>query len=1236
MKRILLLSVLTAAFWALPARAQNFVIVSGTVHDPSGNPYINCTLVIAFVPAPTATQAPTIGGQPFNTTIPQTNCNAGGYFITSAPGLANNALVVDGHAPGQQASLWSFRFCTGAGITPLTCFTLNTSITGPTPQDITAQISGVPPPSIGGGGGGGGQGPPGLPALMQIGTVTTVPPNGTALGTATATVTGPTGSNTFTLNLGIPGGVPGTGGGGIVLPSGALPGDNLLVGANSMVIASPPGLTDSSKSPVTTGVTPSCGGVVDSGDRSQPFVLAAGAAILVPHSGGVCASAVFYFAVKAQTIFTATSGDNFDIFNGAAETAGATTYTASAGQYLTVLNGSGTTWRFLVGFAGSGTGGTTYTANPPLNLTGTAFGMIPGTANGNVLTWNGTTWNDAPVPQPPPTSLAFANTTLPLGNAPVANQALCYDGTSVTGCANGTPGVAPPTVLPIVAYTNPAGNNMSFYTGQTVDFTPKVNGEALITFNATASSTWTTSAAASISIQIYKTTGTLPAIGTAISANPVLTLQSGYLVATSPTTAILTGGIYDTGLTPGTRYHYYIGLNSVGATGVATLNAGGTLQIAERPGGAVNPPSPNFTTAARTNGTNTNTNYSVGALQSIDLTPATSGNAIIAVNMFLTGTSTTTTGNSFVTVWRTTAAVPAANTILPTAAGETTMVGAQTGIINTTGVGVWVNAIMYDTGLTVGTTYHYFLGLNNGASGTVSLAAGGTLQVIEDTTIPLNQSDIPVVAGTATAAANMNYSLGPAQSVSFTPATSSEALVSANFQMTVTGTIVAANNTGAVVQVLRTTGTVPAAGTVDTTGNPVILSVPSRPIIVATGVANGSGAILDTGLTPGTAYTYYLTLSTSTGSANTVTNTGRKGVQITERVGLAAPSTTSLKPMTTDGIQFVSPLNGMDSNDGLSWGSAKQSIAAAYAGLPAGGGTITIASTATMPTQCLPFTTTIALTGSGKPVTIRGVGAEATILCYTGPGPAMTVDTGTSTTIEDLYLEDNNAGNTATGILVGPTNGCNKCSFLRVNLGGFHIGVDDHGYGTLWNLNQIACLQGDATSIGFEQDTSSDDTRISDAEIRLCNNGIYHHDNGTMWVNSTVLWGHTVSVNMDGGGNFYCVLCHWYNPPAQTTAANWLTATTGTNYIVISNSSFDTLKTAAATLTQFMTVTGGTFVFQNNLLFSTAETVTRFVTFSTAPAVTQVPGNSNNVIKTLTTIPAFSNVAPPANMLVYQ
>jgi len=86
----------------------------------------------------------------------------------------------------------------------------------------------------------------------------------------------------------------------------------------------------------------------------------------------------------------------------------------------------------------------------------------------------------------------------------------------------------------------------------------------------------------------------------------------------------------------------------------------------------------------------------------------------------------------------------------------------------------------------------------------------------------------------------------------------------------------------------------------------------------------------------------------------------------------SGPSTWKLfahAPKPTDAIQFASP-NGKDNNDGLSWGSAKLTIMAAYDALPSTGGVIY-------------FTAGVAATSTGgQGIWICGSGDKA---CYVSP-----------------------------------------------------------------------------------------------------------------------------------------------------------------------------------------------------------------------------------------------------------
>ena len=121
-------------------------LVTGTVISSNGFPFINCSVSAIFVPSPTATLAPSFGpaGQTFQTVIPVAMGNGSGHF--SVFDVADNNLVVDGHAMGQTSSQWRFNICTSPSICcqPQICFDWIGVITG-TVMDISAQLKAVAP-----------------------------------------------------------------------------------------------------------------------------------------------------------------------------------------------------------------------------------------------------------------------------------------------------------------------------------------------------------------------------------------------------------------------------------------------------------------------------------------------------------------------------------------------------------------------------------------------------------------------------------------------------------------------------------------------------------------------------------------------------------------------------------------------------------------------------------------------------------------------------------------------------------------------------------------------------------------------------------------------------------------------------------------------------------------------------------------------------------------------------------
>lgn len=137
MKRIAI-AVLVALLGAVSARAQ-YTSVTAQVLSSNGVPFAGGTGNASFVPSPTATLAPTVGGQPFPTSVVIAQLDSSGNFV-SPVSLADNNQVSDGHT-GPQASQWNFAFQTQDGKFGFQC---KITITGPT-QNISAPLQACAP-----------------------------------------------------------------------------------------------------------------------------------------------------------------------------------------------------------------------------------------------------------------------------------------------------------------------------------------------------------------------------------------------------------------------------------------------------------------------------------------------------------------------------------------------------------------------------------------------------------------------------------------------------------------------------------------------------------------------------------------------------------------------------------------------------------------------------------------------------------------------------------------------------------------------------------------------------------------------------------------------------------------------------------------------------------------------------------------------------------------------------------
>jgi hypothetical protein len=132
MKRFSLAVAILLILTAKACGQSGFTTVTATVLDPTGTPYANCSGNAAFVPSPSATQVPTIGGSTFPTTVVIAACDSFGNFTVH---LADNNIVVDGHT-SPPASMWRFNILAQGGTPGFNC---TMTITG-TNQNITTPL----------------------------------------------------------------------------------------------------------------------------------------------------------------------------------------------------------------------------------------------------------------------------------------------------------------------------------------------------------------------------------------------------------------------------------------------------------------------------------------------------------------------------------------------------------------------------------------------------------------------------------------------------------------------------------------------------------------------------------------------------------------------------------------------------------------------------------------------------------------------------------------------------------------------------------------------------------------------------------------------------------------------------------------------------------------------------------------------------------------------------------------
>jgi hypothetical protein len=392
---------------------------------------------------------------------------------------------------------------------------------------------------------------------------------------------------------------------------------------------------------------------------------------------------------------------------------------------------------------------------------------------------------------------------------------------------------------------------------------------------------------------------------------------------------------------------------------------------------------------------------------------------------------------------------------------------------------------------------------------------------------------------------------------------------------------------------------------------------------------------------------YGLALTTTgTGAATLVPGSPNSTLNIPTPVAGASGFPAS----NNDAIQYVSPQNGNDGNNGLSWATAKMTIPGAYAALPAIGGVIYVSSTSTMPNGCAQFSTPIVIgagTNNEKPVQIRGAGEAVTCFTYTGTAtPAFQIETDHSSTISDMYLNYTVGPSSIVGLSVGSgvandlTHQCNKCAFIRVNIGGFDADVSDSGYGTLYDHVQLRdCDVTGANTGGANNGTAflngGDDQHIIDSEIGNCNTGIWNSGTGSMTVAKTVIlnngctapnctgpnWGKWVYE--DGSGFIFMNQVHFYNQ--STGQPTWWFTVIGASHISIVNSEFESQRNGTAANPYFANVGDGG---AGNSIVLIANTINHYGNEAASgefmalmQPVSSLSANSNNLIINHTNVP---------------
>jgi hypothetical protein len=239
-------------------------------------------------------------------------------------------------------------------------------------------------------------------------------------------------------------------------------------------------------------------------------------------------------------------------------------------------------------------------------------------------------------------------------------------------------------------------------------------------------------------------------------------------------------------------------------------------------------------------------------------------------------------------------------------------------------------------------------------------------------------------------------------------------------------------------------------------------------------------------------------------------------------------------------LQYVAP-GGSDANDGLSWGTAKATVRAAYAAVPDRGEIRLAAGTLT---ETLPTVIERTLVLQNKRVTIRGAGENRTVWTRATDfpmlqvkGPDGTLILADDLTILDLTMDGRGARNGGPGF-VQPLLDTKNTNHLNFNHVRFYnvVGTGIAAYAPEnWKFTDCrfsALGNGNAAGIAVVNGTAQANGSAAEFEA-----------NGIKWVQCDFeinYLGRDISIVGEAGrkaSNFYWAACKWESAPGPSYAA---------------------------------------------------------------------------------------------------